>query len=68
LIAVISPDYVLIGFLNSASPATYSHLLGAFRQGLASPNWLRIFRSIDRGWRCSLVLRQRFAYRCHRAW
>src|SRR5215831_9984859 len=24
----------VIGFLNSASPATYSHLLGAFRQGL----------------------------------
>ena len=23
----------VIGFLNSASPATYSHLLGAFRQG-----------------------------------
>src|SRR6266487_4268613 len=24
----------VVGFLNSASPATYSHLLGAFRQGL----------------------------------
>jgi hypothetical protein len=24
----------VIGFLNSASPATFSHLLGAFRQGL----------------------------------
>jgi putative ABC transport system substrate-binding protein len=28
------PAMPVIGFLNSASPATYSHLLGAFRQGL----------------------------------
>ena len=28
------PATPVIGFLNSASPATYSHLLGAFRQGL----------------------------------
>jgi putative tryptophan/tyrosine transport system substrate-binding protein len=28
------PAMPVIGFLNSASPATYSHLLGSFRQGL----------------------------------
>jgi putative ABC transport system substrate-binding protein len=28
------PATPVIGFLNSASPTTYSHLLGAFRQGL----------------------------------
>jgi len=28
------PAVPVIGFLNSASPATFSHLLGAFRQGL----------------------------------
>jgi putative tryptophan/tyrosine transport system substrate-binding protein len=28
------PAMRVIGFLNSASPTTYSHLLGAFRQGL----------------------------------
>jgi len=30
----------VVGFLNSASPATYSHLLGAFRLGLKESGFI----------------------------
>ena len=30
----------VVGFLNSASPDTYSHLLGAFRQGLKDSGFI----------------------------
>ena len=30
----------VVGFLNSASPTTYSHLLGAFRQGLKDSGFI----------------------------
>ena len=51
---------------NAAIRLAYIHNMGddvgiagsGHGRAIASPNWLRIFRSIDRGWRCSLVYRQ----------